>query len=186
MKILALVKFNSSVAMVLDEMPDLKFKKQGEFPFEHVILGSDGTFLQTYFYDQPGTHWQAFGGRKFDIMMEDGSVEHCYGQWWDGVKETHKKMVDGEIVAVTAASIDDLKKCYVFFGYKGIKHKISELLSQYKGIIYDYWDYEMLVTNNRYRRSKKKLRIALRKIRCETRQLRKQSSLFKTTHSNNK
>lgn len=173
MKILALVKFNSGIAMVLDEAPKLTYKKA-----ESVILGSDGTFLQTYFYDRPSPGWEAFAGRKFDLIMEDGSVEHCYGQWWDGVMEGHRKMVDGDIISVTAASIDHLRECYVFCGYKGVKHKIDELLAAYKGMVYEYWDFEMLITKNPYRRRKHVLLPLLSKLRRQQRQ-RRSRKLFK-------
>lgn len=160
MKILALVKFNQSVAMVLDEAPKLVYRKQGG-----SILGSDGTFLSTYYYDRPSPGFYAFAGRKFDLVMEDGEVVHCEGQYWDGVKDAHRKMVDGEIISVTANDIDSLKNCYVFCGYKGVKHKIKELIDSYNGIVYDYWEYEMLITKNKYRRTKDKLVPVLRKLR---------------------
>jgi hypothetical protein len=165
MKVIAIVKFNSGIALVLDESPKLIYQKQ-----TGCILGSDGTFLQTYYLDRCGPGWEAFGGRKFDLIMEDGEVVHCHGQYWDGVKDAHRKMVEGEIIHVTACDINSLKDCYVFIGYKGVKHKVEELISRYKGIVYEYRDYEMLITKNTYRKPKKKLIPLLRKLRRQKRQ----------------
>lgn len=176
MKVLAIVKFNSGIALVLDEKPDLVYEKN-----VNCILGSDGTFLHTYYLDQCGPRWMAFGGRKFDLTMKGGEVVHCYGQYWDGVKDAHRKMVSGEIISVTANDINSLKECYVFCGYKGVKHKIDQLISEYKGIVYDYWDYEMLITKNKYRRTTEKLIPALRRMRNQRRRLKVRSK-FKPTN----
>jgi hypothetical protein len=160
MKVLAIVRFNDGIALVLDERPKLTYRKQSG-----SILGSDGTFLSTYYLDKCGPGWMAFGGRKFDLTMEDGEVIHCYGQYWHGVTETHRKMVDGQIIHVTACDIESLKSCYVFTGYEAIKHKVEELISQYKGIVYEYREHEMLITKNKYRRPKNKLMPLLKKLR---------------------
>jgi hypothetical protein len=167
MKVIAIVKFNSGIALVLDKRPELVYRKQGG-----SILGSNGTFIQTLYLDKCGPRWMAFAGRKFDLTMEDGEIVHCYGQYWDGVTNVHRNMVDGEIINVTACDIDSLKECYVFIGYRGIKHKVEELIADYKGIVYEYWDYEMLITKNKYRRTKKKIIPVLRKLRRKVRQSR--------------
>lgn len=177
MKALALVKINNQIGLVLDEPIMLTYQKK-----DGCILGSDGTFLQTLFYDKPSLNWQAFGGRKFDIPLDNGEIIHCNGQYWDGIKELHRKMVDGEIISIAANDINSLKECYVFTGYKGIKHKINELIVSYKGIVYDYWEYEMLITKNPYRRTKKKLKPVLRKLRNQTRKLRAKK-LITTNHA---
>jgi hypothetical protein len=176
MKILAIVKFNDGRALVLDESPKLVYRKQGG-----SILGSDGAFLSTYYLDKCGPGWMAFAGRKFDLTMEDGEVVHCYGQYWHGVTETHRKMVDGEIGHVTACDIDSLKQCYVFTGYECVKHKMIELIAQYKGPVYEYREYEMLITKNPYRRPKKELIPLLRKLRSNQRR-QQRKNLF--THKN--
>ena len=174
MKIIALVKFNDSIAMVLDEIPKLKYQKKAD-----CLLGSNGVFLDTLFYERPDDRWKAFAGRKFDIELDTGEVIHCEGQYWDGVKPIHKSMVEGDIIHVTASTLDNLKKCYVFCGYKGIKHEIQKLMSQYKGIVYEYWDYDRLITSNPYRRRKKDLTPALRRMRRSNRNIRN-TGHFKT------
>ena len=85
-KIVDIVKFNDRHAFVLDREYFLTYEQHGE-----LLIGSDKT--QTFFnvlYYAPfggnpnfGSNY-AFGGRKFDLQMKDGSAMHCYGQYWDG------------------------------------------------------------------------------------------------------
>ena len=143
-KILAVVKFNDGEAFVLEKTPDLKYTKYDN----KTIVGTDGCFLDCYYYERPikpinpnWSGWQAFGGRKFDLELTDGTVEHCYGQWWSGVSEKAREVINDDIVSITACSIDKLKKCYVFNGYEGMKKGMEKLRSKYKGYVYPYWHY---------------------------------------------
>ena len=149
MKILAVVRFNSGEAYVLDENPNLEYVKNG-----NTIVGTDGIFCNCYFFETPGPRWKAFAGREFDIQLKDGEIVKCNGQWWSGVTEKAVEILGEKPIHITAGFIDDLKKCYVFFGYTAIRSKIEELRKQYNGIVWDYWDYEATITNNKYRRKR--------------------------------
>lgn len=140
-KIIAVVKFNEGEAYVLNHAPVFKYKKQN-----NVIVGTDGVFASCYFNDPSSRNFEAFGGRKFDIELENGEVEHCHGQWWDGIKPEAIKMLGTyELVHVTYGTKDHLKKCYVFYGCTGIKNEIEKLRKQYHGKVYDYWEYEKIM-----------------------------------------
>ena len=142
-KILAVVKFNDGEAYVLRDEVKLEYQK-----YNGIIIGTDGYFLKCY-YERPPippsnknwSGWQAFGGRRFDIHLIDGSIEHCYGQWWDGIGNNCMNIIGDEIVNIVAENIDNLKNCYVFRGYQGIKKNIEKLRKAYTGEIYDYWEY---------------------------------------------
>lgn len=139
-KILAVVKFNHGEAFVLDRKPDLKYMRRGS-----TIVGSDGVFLKCYYYDSPSPRWQAFGGREFDIKLVDGTVVKCYGQWWSGVTDIARDMAGDEIVHVTACNVDELRGCYVFVGYEGVKTEIEKLRAAYDGSVFGYWEYENIL-----------------------------------------
>lgn len=147
MKVIALVKFNQGIALVLDEKPQLTYTKYGT----HTIIGTDGTFCTCYGYEHPDGRWKAFAGAKFEIKLSDGSVEQCYGQWWDSITRKAIEVLGERPIHVTAQTLDALKKCYVFTGYSAIKERYEALIKDYKGIIWDYWDYEATITTNSYR-----------------------------------
>lgn len=149
MKVIAVVKFNSGEALVLDESPKLSYVKESD-----VIVGTDGTFCSCYFYETPGARWQAFAGRKFDIELANGEIEHCHGQWWDGVKARAVEILGTRPIHVTANSIDRLKDCYVFYGYTAIPSSYQALRAAYKGVVWEYYDYERTITTNPYRKAK--------------------------------
>lgn len=138
----AIVEFNDGIAYVLDKPVEYKYYKQG-----NMIIGLDDscTFVQCYYYDRPTPGFYAFGGHKFDIQLENGEVEHCYGQWWDGGYVKAEKLLGEKLVNVTYRSIDDLKNCYVFFGGAAIDRNIDELRHSYSGKIHGYWEYEAIL-----------------------------------------
>jgi len=140
-KIIAVVKFNKREAFVLENPIELKYTKY----YNHTIVGTDGVFLNFYYYDSPSGSWEAFAGRKFDLKLTDGNIEHCYGQWWSGITKTARDVIKDNIVAVTACSVTELKECYVFCGYYGIETKIKELREEYTGLIYEYEEYRKLL-----------------------------------------
>ena len=53
-------------------------------------------------------------------------------------------------MSVTAASYYDLKRCYVFAGYMGIKKEIEKMRAEYTGSVLSYWEYETIL-RRRYR-----------------------------------
>src|SRR5260221_3119339 len=141
MIVLAIVKFNSGVALVLDEDPKLVYNK-----YDYTIVGTDGCFCEGLFYERPSENWQAFAGRKFDIQLENGEVEHCTGQWWRGLSTKAISILGETPISVTARSLSALKECYVFCGYWAIKSEYNKLIAAYDAPIYDYWDYDVLTT----------------------------------------
>lgn len=141
MKIIAKVKFNAGIALVLDKSPALKYKKVGSH-----LYGTDGIFYKCYEYRTPSRGFKAFAGRKFSITLENEEVVECNGQWWDGGYREVGAIVSAEIVCVTVGAIEDLKRCYVFTGYQADKTKIKELVSSADLPVIPYWDYEKIIT----------------------------------------
>lgn len=89
MKLLYLVESGESKFLVFDEMPDKISTKYGD----DTIIGRIGGI----FYDflaKRNERREAFGGRKFDIVLDNGEIEKCEGQWeevdscWDYYMET--------------------------------------------------------------------------------------------------
>lgn len=159
MKILAVVKFNDGEAFVLDETPKLIYTKHDA----NTIIGTDGTFYNFYSH-QHDKYAKAFAGRKFTLPLDTGEVVECSGQWWDGITQTAIDVLginktDKRIIYATAASLDDLKKCYVFYGYKALPEPIAALRKTYTGPVWEYWDYQCIV------RGKKIPKKRLRKMR---------------------
>lgn len=82
MKLLYLVESGESKFLVFDEMPDKISTKYGD----DTIIGRIGGI----FYDflaKRNERREAFGGRKFDIVLDNGEIEKCEGQWWDAVTD---------------------------------------------------------------------------------------------------
>lgn len=159
-KIIAVVTFNQGEAFVLDAPPDLKYTKYGT----DTIIGTDGVFYEFYQYERCSPGWMAFAGRKFDLPLTNGEVEHCYGQWWSGISKKAIEVLgindtDKKVVSATAHDIEALKKCYVFIGYRGLSGQIEQLRKSYTGIVYNYWDYEKMVKGRKLSSS------SLRKIK---------------------
>lgn len=151
-QIIAKVKFNSSVAVVLSEEPKLKYYRQGD-----LMWGTDGLFYQCYYYEKPWGGFKAFAGRKFTITLETGEAIECNGQWWAGSHKKIGKIVHADIVDVTAKSIDGLKQCYVFAGYQADYLKFKRFVEAARVTLYEYWDYEKVIRyddmrKNLYRR----------------------------------
>lgn len=137
-KILAMVKFNDREAFVLERPLQLKYTRYGN----GTLVGIDGCFLSCYYYEKPWGRFKAFAGREFDLKMTDGTVQHCNGQWWDGISEKARQAVSGDIIDTTASDIESLGRCYCFSGFTAIKHLLDTFRATYKGKTYDYWEYE--------------------------------------------
>ena len=39
---------------------------------------------------------EAFGGRKFDVVLDNGEIEKCEGQWWDAVTDRAREELEKE------------------------------------------------------------------------------------------
>ncbi|WP_342422921.1 hypothetical protein [Paenibacillus sp. FSL E2-0178] len=135
----AIVTFNDGFAYVLSNPVQFTYYKQGD-----LIIGLDDTctFVSCYYYSRPTMGFEAFGGREFDITLENGEVIHCNGQWWDGGYQKAEKFLGEELVRVTFEDIESLKKCYVFSGCTAIASSLSKLRETYDGEVQGYWAYE--------------------------------------------
>jgi hypothetical protein len=138
----AIVKFNDGVAFALKDKITFTYYKQG-----NLIIGLDPTctFVNCYFYSRPSFGFEAFGGRKFDITLENGEVINCDGQWWDGGYTKAAELLGEELVHATYNDVESLKNCYVFYGSSAIKNKIEEMKSTYNRDIQGYWEYEAIM-----------------------------------------
>jgi len=145
-KLLAIVKFNNGEAFVLEKPIQLVYTKYNN----DTIIGTDGIFLSCYELGHCGGNWKAFEGREFDLPLVDGSIEHCYGQWWDAITPIALTIIGDDIISVVASDIARLKDCYVFNSYYGIKNKIQELRETYKDKIYEYYEYDALLKNKEW------------------------------------
>ena len=108
--------------LVLDAMPKFVFERQGKY-----LVAEDDGFSECYGYEKPDKNWQAFGGLKFDLPLKDGTVEHCYGQWWWSAPLVSNS--PGPIMSVGIATIESLRKCYVFSSGNVLKQKLEAWLA---------------------------------------------------------
>lgn len=147
-KLVALVKFNDGVALVLDAMPQLKYKKVGK-----ALIGQDGVFYDFLGYDAPSGRFKAFGGRQFDLPMEDGTVTHCNGQWWHGSNgDTYKhfgfpdyKGFADMFCSPPIATVEGLVKSSLFCSSYMLRSAFDEMVAGYEGPIYDRQEYEQMM-----------------------------------------
>lgn len=107
MKLLYLVESGKSKFLVFDEMPDKISTKYGD----DTIIGRIGGI----FYDflaKRNERREAFGGRKFDIVLDNGEIEKCEGQWWDAVTDRAREELGKEgnplskMVLIGVSSVD--------------------------------------------------------------------------------
>lgn len=121
MKLLYLVESGKSKFLVFDEMPDKISTKYGD----DTIIGRIGGI----FYDflaKRNERREAFGGRKFDIVLDNGEIEKCEGQWWDAVTDRAREELEKEgnplskMVLIGVSSVDRLLDCYVYYGFYGL------------------------------------------------------------------
>ncbi|UNY48724.1 hypothetical protein P9294_gp009 [Bacillus phage FADO] len=143
-ELLALVKFNDNVALVMKEKIKLTYNR-----YNDAIIGRDetGVFFDCLYYERPIGKWKAFAGREFDIELENGEIVHCNGQWWSGLNDTAREIINQDLASVTAKDIESLKKCYVFNGFTGLKTEYQKLIDSYDGKIYGYREYEDIIKN---------------------------------------
>jgi hypothetical protein len=154
MKIIALVKFNDHTAFVFDEMPELLYTQHTS-----CLIGEGGIFYNFLFYDRPGRNWKAFAGRKFELPLKNGGVVECAGQWWDGRNAESLEIIKSKVVRITCATPDKLAACYVFWGRYADEQQLNTLRKEYKGPIYEYWDYEKILKGRAKRELLRKYKI---------------------------
>lgn len=140
-KIIKVVKFNDHEALVLNKAPEFVFER-----FDNTLVGRDGMFIRLYKYERPTERWKAFGGTEFDLKMRDGSIEHCYGQWWDGITDRAFKELGiesrNEICSPTYGTVTALEKCYVFTSGYALQRDYDQFRATYKERVLEYWEYE--------------------------------------------
>ena len=148
MNLLYVVESGDYKYLVFDEMPDKISTKYGD----DTIIGRIGGI----FYDflaKRNERREAFGGRKFDIVLDNGEVEKCEGQWWDAVTDRAREELEIEgnpfskMVLIGVSSVDRLLDCYVYCGLWASESKIEEMIAGYKGRIYEYYEFKEEVIN---------------------------------------
>ena len=141
MKIIAKVLMNGEHALVLDKIDDFVYKRLGK----NIIYGTNGLGYICYKYETPNKYSKAFGGREFDLTMEDGEVVHCNGQWWDDGHKTLEKELGIKFSSVAYNTIEDLKKCYVYYGCLCDMDKIESIQDESNGCVFPYHDYDKVL-----------------------------------------
>jgi hypothetical protein len=148
MNLLYLVKSGESKYLVFDEMPDKISTKYGD---DTIIGRIGGVFYD--FLAKRNERREAFGGRKFDIVLDNGEIEKCEGQWWDAVTDRAREELGkegnplSEMMLIGVSSVDRLLDCYVYYGLWASKSKIEEMIADYKGRIYEYYEFKEEVIN---------------------------------------
>lgn len=132
-KIEAVVKFNHGEGLVLNRNPNYVYRRVSPT----LLLAEDGPFCSVYGFQAPQGRFKAFAGRKFDIPLEDGTVEKAHGQWWD-CGYTGK-------VQVIYKSKASLEECYVFAGALADPIGLAALREEYTGCVYPYSEYDTLL-----------------------------------------
>ena len=102
------------------------------------LVASDNGWYDCIVYERPTHNWRAFGGRRFDIPMKDGTIITATGEWWAG---RFQEYAPEEIVRVGVATIDQLNDCYVFSSGHVSKAKLVIWLSKNAPCtVYDWYD----------------------------------------------
>jgi hypothetical protein len=147
MKIKAIVKFNSGIAIVLDSVGEMLANRYG-----NTIIDTNGLLYGSLVLGHD-PYAKAFAGRKFSVQLENGEVIECSGQWWDGISNETRKVIGEDIIRVTASDIQRLKSCYVFNGYYASKAAFETFIKSYTGRIYGYWEYDGILNRKKAYRS---------------------------------
>ena len=143
MKLLYIVESGESKFLVFDEMPDKISTKYGD----NTIIGRIGGVFYDFLAKENGSK-KAFGGRKFEIALDNGEVEKCEGQWWDAVTDRAREELEkegislSEMMLIGVSSVDRLLDCYVYYGLWTSKSKVEEMVADYKGRIYEYYEFK--------------------------------------------
>lgn len=90
------------IHLLLNRLPEFLYEMK-----ENRLEAHDSG-MYDFMYILGGT--KAFGGRKFDLNMKDGSKFHCHGQVWQGgTPEGFEPTME-----VGYGTLDSLNECYVF------------------------------------------------------------------------
>lgn len=138
-KIEAIVKSGDQVFYVINRPLQMSYTKIDR----ETIIGEDEGVLMFYVFERPTPRFKAFAGWKFTLPLTDGSVEECHGQWWNGMSKSARKLYEGvELCRFACGTKQELKDCYVYRGVVCDKKWLEKLLSEYKGDVFEYWEYK--------------------------------------------
>ena len=144
MKILKLIQndFGGYYA-VLDEIEKMTYEKIG-LDYIGSTLDSEGNVIQSHFLKKE-SYGNAFAGRELVLQMKDGSEHTIKDYWFDnGSYKNH-----GEFVSIGAKTIDELKKCYVYYGMNIKKTVFEKMVEEYLQTdrLYEYREVEHWINN---------------------------------------
>ena len=89
---------------------------------------------------------RAFAGRKFTLPLTDGTFEECSGQWWGDMSASARELFpSASLCGFPHATKDELRECYVFCGGMCERGWLEKLVAEYKGAVYEYWEYEKML-----------------------------------------
>ena len=149
-KIVQIVTQGNCKFYVLNRLPEFVYHKVSD----RSIIGKDEGIYKTFGYEEPTRGWKAFGGHEFDIILDDDSIEHCYGQWWDTINSDMKDYAPiANLIGFGYSTINKLKEGYIFYGAKVDKFWLDNLISEYEitnneSLEYEYWEYKNLLESN--------------------------------------
>jgi len=125
LKIIKLIKNYNHYRAVFDYIPKITYEKIG-LDYIGSYVDSDGAVVLSQFLKY-AKHGDAFGGREIPLPMKDGSIKTIKVYWFDsGCCEEH-----GEFVDIGAGKIEELQRCYVYFGLNINKQKFNEMVEDY-------------------------------------------------------
>ena len=174
MKIVALVRFNSGLALVLDQPVELKYRLE-KIDGNRYLVGEHGPFRSFLGYRRSrGRNDRAFAGRTLELTAHNGVTIRVKDHWWSCGDPTN------QTTSVTFGTIPELQKCYVFSGARCEPEALQAMLDEYNnrtsepygwpdgGYIYPYWDFEKVIN---YNETTQRLRKEIRRLERAKRSL---------------
>lgn len=141
-KVVAVVKFNDSEALVLNR--SIRFLYEIDPKDGKSFIGSDGPFRYFLGYGGSSGYMKAFAGRTLHLTMADGSVKDVKDDWWSTYREGY--------AGITVGNVEALIRCYVYNSAHITPEDYTALRSAYTGTVFEYWDYEKVIKYDSERR----------------------------------
>ena len=113
-------KYSTQTFVVTDRQPNFVYTK-----IDNWLIAEDSGFYSFYFHELASKTWKAFAGRKFNIPLDNGETIEAVGQWWDGVPEEYKELMESG-----SSTIEQLNECNVFCSSRCDKRFIDEWLEE--------------------------------------------------------
>lgn len=117
--------YGTNLYVVVDKMPDFLFERKTE-PDGRFLVGENSGFFIFYKYGEPSRHFQAFGGRKFDIPLLDGGVVKASGEWWDSTPDSYH----GMLYSIGIGTPSELGSCNVYTAIHADAMMIDEFIAK--------------------------------------------------------